>query len=70
MLKSRFGHDQHIDGDLVQSEKRGLAFTVRGTGILPKTFKDEGRDLDKLLTQAGEYVYGQSQAGPLGVVPR
>jgi tetratricopeptide (TPR) repeat protein len=61
MLKSRFGHDQHIDGDLVQSGKGGLAFTVRGTGVLPKTFTDEGRDLDKLLTQAGEYVYGQSQ---------
>jgi tetratricopeptide (TPR) repeat protein len=63
MLKSRFGHDQHIDGDLVQTEKGGLAFTVRGTGILPKTFVDEERDLDKLLTQGGEYVYGQSQPG-------
>jgi tetratricopeptide (TPR) repeat protein len=63
MLKTRFGHDQHIDGDLVQTEKRGLALTVRGTGILPKTFIDEGRNIDNLLTQAGEYVYGQSQPG-------
>jgi tetratricopeptide (TPR) repeat protein len=63
MLKTRFGHDQHIDGDLVQAETGGLALTVRGTGILPKTFTDEGRNLDKLLTQAGEYVYGQSQPG-------
>ena len=63
ILKTRFGHDQHIDGDLVQTEKGGLALTVRGTGILPKTFTDEGRNLDKLLTQAGEYVYGQSQPG-------
>jgi tetratricopeptide (TPR) repeat protein len=63
VLKTRFGHDQHIDGDLVQTEKGGLALTVRGTGILPKTFTDEGRNLDKLLTQAGEYVYGQSQPG-------
>ena len=63
MLKTRFGHDQHIDGDLVQMEKGGLTLTVRGTGILPKTFTDEGRNLDKLLTQAGEYVYGQSQPG-------
>jgi hypothetical protein len=62
-LKSRFGHDQHIDGDLVQTEKGGLALTVRGTRILPKTFADSARDLDKLLTQAGEYVYGQSQPG-------
>jgi tetratricopeptide (TPR) repeat protein len=63
ILKTRFGHDQHVDGDLVQTEKGGLALTVRGTGILPKTFTDEGRNLDKLLTQAGEYVYGQSQPG-------
>jgi tetratricopeptide (TPR) repeat protein len=63
ILKTRFGHDQHIDGDLVQTEKGGLALTVRGPGILPKTFTGEGRNLDKLLTQAGEYVYGQSQPG-------
>jgi tetratricopeptide (TPR) repeat protein len=63
MLKTRFGHDQHIDGDLVATEKGGFALTVRGSGILPKTFADEGRNLEKLLTQAGEYVYGQSQPG-------
>ena len=63
MIKIRFGHDQHIEGDLVQTEKGGLALTVRGSSILPKTFTDEGRNLDKLLTQAGEYVYGQSQPG-------
>ena len=62
-LKTRFGHDQHIDGDLVQTGKGGLALTVRGTGIMPKTFTDEARDLDKLLAEAGEYVYGQSQPG-------
>ncbi len=62
-MKARFGRDQHIDGDLVQSETGGLALTVRGTGILPKTFTDDARHLDKLLTQAGEYVYGQSQPG-------
>lgn len=63
MLKTRFGHDQHIDGDLVQTETGGLVLTVRGTGILPKSFIDEMRNLEKLLTQAGEYVYGQSQPG-------
>ena len=63
VLKTRFGHDQHIDGDLVRTEKGALALTVRGTGILPKSFTDEGRNLDKLLTEAGEYVYGQSQPG-------
>ena len=62
-MKARFGHDQHIDGDLAQSAGDGLALTVRGTGILPKTFIGEARHLDKLLTQAGEYAYGQSQPG-------
>ncbi len=63
ILKTRFGHDQHIEGDLAKTKIGGLAFTVRGNGILPKTFAGEGADLDKLLTQAGEYVYGQSQPG-------
>jgi tetratricopeptide (TPR) repeat protein len=63
ILKARLGHDQHIGGDLLQTQKGGLALTVRGTGILPKTFTDETGDLDKLLTEAGEYVYGQSQPG-------
>lgn len=63
ILKTRFGHDQHIDGELVQNEYGGLALTVRGTGILPKTFKDETLNLDKLITEAAEYVYSQSQPG-------
>jgi hypothetical protein len=62
-LKARFGHDQHIDGDLVKSSSGGLALTVRGTGILPKTFSGEAGALDKLVTEAGEYVFGQSQPG-------
>jgi tetratricopeptide (TPR) repeat protein len=63
VLKARFGHDQHIDGDLVKTRTGGLALTVRGTGILPKSFADGSGDIGKLLTQAGEYVYGQSQPG-------
>jgi tetratricopeptide (TPR) repeat protein len=63
VLKARFGHDQHIEGDLVKTGSGGLALTVRGTGILPKTFTGEAGSLDKLLTQAGEYVFGQSQPG-------
>jgi hypothetical protein len=63
VLKARFGHDQHIEGDLVKTGSRGLALTVRGTGILPKTFSGEAGSLDKLLTQAAEYVFGQSQPG-------
>jgi tetratricopeptide (TPR) repeat protein len=63
VLKARFGHDQHIEGDLVKTGAGNLALTVRGTGILPKTFTGEAGSLDKLLTQAGEYVFGQSQPG-------
>jgi tetratricopeptide (TPR) repeat protein len=63
VLKQRLGHDLHIDGDLVATAHGGLALTVRGTGIMPKTFADEGRDVDKLVNQAGEYVFGQSQPG-------
>jgi tetratricopeptide (TPR) repeat protein len=63
MLKARFGHDQHVDGDLVQTNGGALTLTVRGNGILPHSFSDPGGDLDKLLIQAGEYVYGQSQPG-------
>jgi tetratricopeptide (TPR) repeat protein len=62
-LKARFGHDQHVEGDLTKTQAGGLALTVRGSGILPRTFVDEARDLDKLSVQAGEYVYGQSQPG-------
>ena len=62
-LKARFGHDQHINGDVVQTETGALALTVRGTGILAKTFTDADHNLDKLLNDAGEYIYGQSQPG-------
>src|ERR1700681_2533687 len=62
ILKTRFGHDQHIEGELVKTPT-GLALTVRGTGILPKTFTGGAEALDKLLTQAGEYVFSQSQPG-------
>jgi len=62
MVRTRFGHDQHIEGELVRSAS-GLALTVRADGILPKTFSGEAGGLDNLVTQAGEYVFGQSQPG-------
>jgi tetratricopeptide (TPR) repeat protein len=61
LLRSRFGHDQHIDGDLVQTESGKFALTVRSAELPSKTFTDEPRNLDKLLTQAAEYVYAESQ---------
>jgi tetratricopeptide (TPR) repeat protein len=61
-LQTRFGHDQHIEGDLLQTAS-GLTLTVRGNGIQPKSFSGASTEMDKLLTQAGEYVYSQSQPG-------
>jgi hypothetical protein len=61
MLKARFGHDIHIEGDLVQTDAGGLALTIRGDGVAPKTFEGGQGELDKLTTQAAEYAYGQSQ---------
>jgi len=61
LLHQRFGHDEHVQGDLRIVDGGGLALTVRGDGVLPKTFTGPEKDLDKLTTQAAEYVYGQSE---------
>ena len=61
LLHERFGHDVHIEGELVQSPDDGLALTVRGDGVPPQTFEGGAGDLDKLATEAGEYIYGRSQ---------
>jgi tetratricopeptide (TPR) repeat protein len=63
MVRTRVGHDQHIEGDLVRTSANGLALTVRGNGILPKTFMGDAGALEKLLTEAGEYLFSQSQPG-------
>src|SRR3984893_12545122 len=36
LLRDRFGHDVHIDGDLVEAPAGGLSLTVRGNGVPPK----------------------------------
>jgi tetratricopeptide (TPR) repeat protein len=64
ILKSRFGHDLHISGDLVETPTGSLALTVRGDGVPPKTFSGQAIDLEKLTSDAAEYVYGQSQPVP------
>ena len=67
LLRQRLGHDLHIGGDLVQSDSGGLTLTVRGDGVLPKAFAGGAADLDRLVMQAGEYVYGQTQPALLAV---
>lgn len=64
LLKARFGHDLHIDGDLVQTEAGGLALTVRGDGVPPRTFSGASGELTRLTTAAAEYVYSQSEPAP------
>jgi tetratricopeptide (TPR) repeat protein len=61
LLKARFGHDLHIEGDLIQTESGGLVLTVRGDGLLPKSFAGKSTELTLLTGQAAEYIYGQSQ---------
>lgn len=61
LLKERFGNDVHIDGDLVEAPTGGLALTVRGNGVPPRTFSSSATELEKLTVKAAEYVYSKSQ---------
>jgi len=61
LLKARFGHDLHIEGDLIETNSGNLQLAVRGDGVPPSTFTGATDDLQKLTTQAAEYVYSQSQ---------
>jgi tetratricopeptide (TPR) repeat protein len=60
-LRERFGNDVHIGGDLLQTPAGGLALTVRGLGMAPRTFAGGIGDLGRLTHEAAEYVYGQSR---------
>jgi tetratricopeptide (TPR) repeat protein len=61
LLKERYGHDVHIEGDLVETASGGLALTVRGNSVAARTFDGSVTELDKLTTRAAEYVYSKSQ---------
>ncbi len=61
LLTERFGHDVHIDGDLVETPTGGLALTVRGNGVPPQAFSGSVMELQKLTIEAAEYVYSKSQ---------
>jgi len=53
----------HIDGDVFETQKGNLALTVRGNGVPPRTFSDPTNEMQKLVVQAAEYIYSQSQPG-------
>jgi tetratricopeptide (TPR) repeat protein len=61
LLTRRFGHDVHIDGDLVETPTGGLALTVRGSSVPPKTFSGSVGELDKVTREAAEYVMAKSR---------
>jgi tetratricopeptide (TPR) repeat protein len=61
VLKERFGHDLHIDGEVVESGSGDLALTVRGDGVPAKNFSGPAGDLGRITTAAAEYVYSQSE---------
>src|SRR5262249_25941082 len=61
MLKARFGHDVRIGGNLIETEAGDIALTVRGDGMLAKTFTGKPGDLDRLVVDAAQYVYAEAQ---------
>jgi hypothetical protein len=61
LLQARFGHHLHIGGSLVQTTSGGLALSVSGDKVVAKTFTGGAEELDKLVVDAAEYVYAQSQ---------
>jgi tetratricopeptide (TPR) repeat protein len=61
LLRDRFGHDVHIEGDLVETTAARLALTVRGNGVPAMTFEGSAAELGKLTSKAAEYVYSKSQ---------
>ena len=61
ILRARFGHDVHIEGELIETLNGGLALTVRGNGVPARTFTGTGAELGKLTAASAEYVYSKSQ---------
>jgi tetratricopeptide (TPR) repeat protein len=61
MLKARFGHDVRIGGNLIETESGDIALTVRGDGMLAKTFTGKPESLDRLIVAAAQYVYAEAQ---------
>jgi hypothetical protein len=52
LLKERFGHDVHIDGDLIEIQTGGLSLTVRGNGVPAKSFEGSATDFKRLSVAA------------------
>ncbi len=59
LLKARFGHDLHIGGELVETASGGLALTVRGDRVVPKTFTGGADDYHQIVVGAAQYLYAE-----------
>ena len=61
LMHRKLGRDLHIAGDVVQLPGGDLALTVRGDEVTAKTFRAPLAQLEKLTTEASEYLFGESQ---------
>jgi tetratricopeptide (TPR) repeat protein len=59
-LRQKLGHDVHISGDVVRASSDRIALTVRGLDVIPMSFVGSPSDLNALLQQAAEYLYGEA----------
>ncbi|MFI4934279.1 MAG: hypothetical protein ACHP7N_06645 [Caulobacterales bacterium] len=60
LLTAWLGHETHITGEVFRTPA-GLAVAARTAGAPAKTYEGVDADLDKLLQQAAEAVYGSTQ---------
>jgi tetratricopeptide (TPR) repeat protein len=65
-LKEWLGHETHISGEVVRSE-RGITVTARAGGEAGNSFSGSESDFDALLQQATEAVYAGTQPYRYGV---
>jgi len=59
-LRDRFGHANHITGELVRTPA-GIAVTARFGNVKPATFAGPTGDFDELARQAAEAIFRSSQ---------
>jgi tetratricopeptide (TPR) repeat protein len=61
LLRRWLGNDLHIDGHLIIAPDGRYELAVRGDGVLPRSFVGAPGELARLIADAAEYVYSQSQ---------
>jgi tetratricopeptide (TPR) repeat protein len=61
LLRARFGHDQHVTGDVTQEADGRVTLRIRGEGATARSFTGDPAAIDKLVTTAAEYIYGADE---------